>query len=120
MSFHSGLPGSLPSSCHLKSSKGLFYDAGILLSLWFETKVRFNNMKCVLTMIPLKAVLAHASTSWDGAWPLEPLDITVWEKVPVGGRLAPTIVGPGVGGPSPRGFGGPWVVPEEGRPAAGL
>ena len=76
-----------------------------------------------LTMIPLKAVLAHASTSWDGAWPLEPLDITVWEKVPVGGRLAPTGVGPGgVGGPSPeRGFGGPWVVPEEmGRPAAGL
>ena len=32
-------------------------------------------------MIPLKAVLAHASTSWDGAWPVEPLDITVWEKV---------------------------------------
>ena len=77
-------------------------------------------MKSVLTMIPLKAVLAHASTSWDGAWPVEPLDITVWEKVPVGGRLAPTMVGPGVGGPSPRGFGGPWVVPEEGRPAAGL
>ena len=73
-----------------------------------------------LTMIPLKAVLAHASTSWDGAWPVEPLDITVWEKVPVGVRSAPTMVGPGVGGPSPRGFGGPWVVPEEGRPAAGL
>ena len=71
-------------------------------------------------MIPLKAVLAHASTSWDGAWPLEPLDITVWEKVPVGGRgaMAPTMVG-GVGGPR---FGGPWVVPEDlgTRPAAGL
>ena len=78
-----------------------------------------------LTMIPLKAVLAHASTSWDGAWPLEPLDITVWEKVPVGGRLAPTGVGPGGVG----GFGGPWVrvprvpwvgIPEVGGPAAGL
>ena len=37
-----------------------------------------------LTMIPLKAVLARASTSWDGG-PGAELNITVSEKVPVVG-----------------------------------
>ena len=90
-----------------------------------------SRSRFVLTMVPLKAVLAHASTSWDGAGPVEPLDITVWEKVPVGGRLASGSMGPAVSperglDPFEEPVGDPFVGPDEGpvegpaRPAAEL
>ena len=43
-----------------------------------QLQITFQN----LTIIPLKAVLAHTSTSWDGG-PGAELNITVSEKVPV-------------------------------------
>ena len=53
-----------------------------------QTVPFYSIFQYELTMIPLKAVLARASTSWDGG-PGAELNITVAEKVPVVGDGSP-------------------------------